>query len=65
MCRLYENSVEKQIRVSTQGRITIPKTIRDLLKIQEGQPLVLKADSGKREILILVEPTISDYGRSD
>jgi AbrB family looped-hinge helix DNA binding protein len=57
--------VERQIRVSTQGRITIPKTIRDLLKIEEGQPLALKADGHKREILVVVEPTISEYSRSD
>jgi AbrB family looped-hinge helix DNA binding protein len=58
-------SLERQIRVSTQGRVTIPKAIRDSLRIEDGQPLVLRTDSRKREILVIVESTIPEYGRSD
>lgn len=53
--------VERHIRVSTQGRITIPKAIRDRLKIRDGQPLVVRTDEKQREILLVIQPTISEY----
>ena len=45
-----EFSMEKHIKVSTQGRLTIPKQIRDSLGISDGQPLVMRTNSAKREI---------------
>jgi AbrB family looped-hinge helix DNA binding protein len=53
--------LEKHIKVSTQGRLTIPKQIRDSLKISDGQPVVVKSNSEKREIIIQLQPVISDY----
>ncbi len=53
--------VEKHIKVSTQGRVTIPKQIRDSLRISDGQPIVVRSDLSKREIVILLQPKISDF----
>ncbi|MCL4518312.1 MAG: AbrB/MazE/SpoVT family DNA-binding domain-containing protein [Thaumarchaeota archaeon] len=53
--------MERRIRVSTQGRITIPKAMRDKLKLMDGQPIVLRSDDGIREILLQIQPTMTDY----
>ncbi len=53
--------MEKHIRVSTQGRLTIPKPIRDSLRISDGQPVVVRSNAEKREIVIVLQPSISDY----
>jgi AbrB family looped-hinge helix DNA binding protein len=55
------SSLEKHIKVSTQGRLTIPKQIRDSLRISDGQPVVIRLDRQKREIVIILQPVISDY----
>ncbi|MGA2876078.1 MAG: AbrB/MazE/SpoVT family DNA-binding domain-containing protein, partial [Nitrososphaerales archaeon] len=54
-------SMEKHIKVSTQGRLTIPKQIRDSLRISDGQPVVMRTNSAKREIILILQPTMSDY----
>ncbi len=56
-----EFSMEKHIKVSTQGRLTIPKQIRDSLRISDGQPVVMRTNSAKREIIMILQPTMSDY----
>lgn len=53
--------MEKHIKVSTQGRLTIPKQIRDSLKISDGQPVVVRTDSMKREIILELQPTMTDF----
>jgi AbrB family looped-hinge helix DNA binding protein len=53
--------MEKHIKVSTQGRLTIPKQIRDSLRISDGQPVVMRTNSAKREIILILQPTMSDY----
>ncbi|MDG6922303.1 MAG: hypothetical protein JRN67_03300 [Nitrososphaerota archaeon] len=53
--------MEKHIRMSTQGRLTIPKQIRDAMRIRDGQPFVIKTDSFKREIILELQPTIADF----
>ena len=53
--------MEKHIKVSTQGRLTIPKQIRESLRIADGQPIIIRSDHSKREIVIQLQPTISDY----
>ena len=56
-----EFSMEKHIKVSTQGRLTIPKQIRDSFRIADGQPVVIRTNSAKKEIILQLQPTISDY----
>ncbi|MDA4130295.1 MAG: AbrB/MazE/SpoVT family DNA-binding domain-containing protein [Thaumarchaeota archaeon] len=58
---ILNQMVEKHIKVSTQGRVTIPKQIRDSLRISDGQPIVVRSDPSKREIVILLQPKISDF----
>ena len=58
---LMRFSLEKHIKVSTQGRLTIPKQIRDSLRISDGQPILVRSNSEKREIVIVLQPSISDY----
>jgi AbrB family looped-hinge helix DNA binding protein len=53
--------MEKHIKVSTQGRLTIPKQIRDSLRISDGQPIVVRTNSTKREIILVLQPTMSDF----
>lgn len=53
--------MEKQIKISTQGRLTIPKQIRELLSIKDGQPVLIRSDSARKEIRLLLQPVISDY----
>jgi len=53
--------LEKRIKVSTQGRLTIPKQIRDSLRIRDGQPILVVSNPEKREIVIVLQPSISDY----
>ncbi|MDG6996807.1 MAG: hypothetical protein JRN52_12865 [Nitrososphaerota archaeon] len=53
--------MEKRIRISTQGRITIPKVMRDRLKLKDGQPIVIRSDEAGREILLKIQPTITEY----
>lgn len=53
--------MEKHVRVSTQGRLTIPKQIRDLFGIKDGQALVIQTNTAKREIMLVLQPTISDF----
>lgn len=53
--------MEKRIRVSTQGRVTIPKDFRKALRISDGQPLLIRTDAAKREIVLVLQPTISDF----
>ena len=53
--------MEKHIKVSTQGRVTIPKQIRDMLGIEDGQPLLIQTDSARKEITLIFQPTISDF----
>ena len=59
--RAISPSMERHIKVSTQGRLTIPKQIRDSLKISDGQPIVVRSNAEKREIVIVLQPSISDY----
>jgi len=54
-------SLEKHIKISTQGRLTIPKQIRDSLRISDGQAILVKSNLEKREIVIVLQPSISDY----
>jgi hypothetical protein len=54
-------AMEKRIQVSTHGRITIPKILRDLLKIPDGQPVIIRSVPGKRELVIELQPTIGDF----
>ena len=53
--------LEKRIRVSTHGRLTIPKAIRDVMKIEDGQPVIIRSVQDKREIVIELMVTISEY----
>ena len=53
--------MEKHIKISTQGRMTIPKQIRDSLRISDGQAILVKSNLEKREIVIVLQPSISDY----
>jgi AbrB family looped-hinge helix DNA binding protein len=53
--------MEKRIRVSTQGRLTIPKIIRDKMRIQDGQSVIIRSDSEKRELVIELIATMSDF----
>ena len=53
--------MEKRIRVTTQGRLTIPKQVRDMFGIKDGQPLLVETDSAKKEIILVLQPKISDY----
>ena len=52
---------EKRIRVSTQGRLTIPKQIRDSLGIREGQPIIVRTGITKKEIVIEILPELTDF----
>lgn len=54
-------SLEKRIKISTQGRLTIPKTFRDSYGIKDGQPIVVKTGNSEKEIVIEVIPTITDF----
>ena len=58
---LTGSGLEKHIRISTQGRLTIPKQIRDSLRISDGQAIVVKSNLEKREIVIVLQPSISDF----
>jgi AbrB family looped-hinge helix DNA binding protein len=53
--------MEKRIRVSTQGRLTIPKQIRNSMKIEDGQPIIIKSVEGKRELVIELMSTMGDF----
>jgi len=54
--------LEKKIKISTQGRLTIPKQIRDIMKISEGQPILVRtSDSSKNEIIIQLLPKLTDF----
>jgi AbrB family looped-hinge helix DNA binding protein len=53
--------MDKQIRISTHGRLTIPKKIRDSLRVEDGQPVLVRSDSAKREITLVLQPVMSDY----
>ncbi|MGI0091199.1 MAG: hypothetical protein ACREBS_05775 [Nitrososphaerales archaeon] len=53
--------MEKHIKVSTQGRLTIPKQIRDLMRISDGQPIVIRTNSARREVVLELQPTIADF----
>ena len=53
--------MEKRIRVSTQGRLTIPKLMRELMKIEDGQAIIIKSIEGKREIVIELMSTMNDF----
>jgi AbrB family looped-hinge helix DNA binding protein len=55
--------LEKQIKVSTQGRLTIPKQIRDALGIRDGQPITVRTSSDRRELIVEILPTMLDYER--
>lgn len=54
-------AMEKRIRISTQGRITIPKAMRDRLKLKDGQAIVILSDEVGREILLKIQPMITEY----
>jgi AbrB family looped-hinge helix DNA binding protein len=56
-----KSEMEKRIHISTQGRLTIPKMIRDSLKIQDGQPVIIRTIQGKRELMIELMTTMADY----
>lgn len=53
--------MEKRIRISTHGRVTIPKILRDKLNILDGQPIVVRSVAERRELVIEILPTMSDY----
>ena len=53
--------MEKRIRISTQGRLTIPKILRDLLDIKDGQAIIIKSVSGKKELKIELLSTMMDF----
>ena len=53
--------MEKRIKVSTQGRVTIPKAMREALKIQDQQAIVIRSVEGKRELTIELMATINDF----
>lgn len=53
--------MEKRIRISTQGRLTIPKIMRDSMKIDDGQAVIIRSVQQKKEIVIELLPTMSDY----
>jgi len=53
--------LEKRTKVSTQGRLTIPKQIRDANGIKDGQPVIVKSGTSKREIVIELIPEITDF----
>jgi len=61
--RVRVEKMERHIRVSTQGRLTIPKPIRDSLRISDGQPVVVRSNRDRREIVIVVQPVISDFNK--
>jgi bifunctional DNA-binding transcriptional regulator/antitoxin component of YhaV-PrlF toxin-antitoxin module len=56
--------MEKKIKVSTQGRITIPQILRKSMKIMDGQPVMIRSEPAKREIIIELLPTITDYEKN-
>ena len=53
--------MEKKIRVSTHGRLTIPKIFRDRMNIPDGQPVIVKSTGEQRQIIIEILPTMSDF----
>ncbi|MHB8567425.1 MAG: hypothetical protein ACYC7D_09265 [Nitrososphaerales archaeon] len=53
--------MEKRIKVSTQGRLAIPKQLRDVHGIRAGQPIIVRSGSSKREIVIEILPEITDF----
>ena len=53
--------LEKRIRISTQGRITIPKEIRDRLGIEDGQPVIVRTTESRKEVMIELQPKLTDF----
>lgn len=53
--------MEKKIRVSTHGRLTIPKIFRDRMNIPDGQPIIVKSTGEKRQIIIEILLTMGDF----
>jgi len=41
-----------QTTITKKGQITIPKEIRDILRLKEGKKLEVELEKGKREIKI-------------
>ena len=54
-------AVEKRIRISTQGRLTIPKIFRERMNIPDGQPIIVRSVPERREIVIELLSTMADY----
>ncbi len=46
-------SLTEVVRVDTRGRVTMPSSIRDAVKIAEGMYVILVADLDKREVRIV------------
>ncbi len=53
--------MEKNVRISTHGRLTIPKQMRDSLSITDGQPILIKVDLIHKALVIEILPKISDF----
>jgi len=56
--------MEKRIRISTQGRLTIPKKIRDALNISDGQPILVRSSKDTKQIVIEILPTINEFSKT-
>lgn len=49
-----------QTTITKKGQITIPKEIREILKLREGKKLEIKLEKKKKEIRIKSAPDILD-----
>ena len=49
-----------QTTITRKGQITIPKDIRDILRLDEGRKLDIEFERGKQEIKITSSPNILD-----
>ena len=49
-----------QITITSKGQITIPKEIREILKLEEGKKLEIEFGRKRKEIIIKSSPDILD-----
>lgn len=48
--KLVSSAKFRYVKVSTKGRITIPKEIRDLLDLKEGNRVIFASENGQATI---------------
>jgi len=54
-----EMTDERIVKVDAKGRITLPKTIRDELNVEDGTPFFVKFMRGKK--VIILAPAINPF----